>query len=147
MRGWFLRRKPDRNEKGFSLIEMVIAIPLIALSGGFVVTIIAQSFSIVNDNQAINTAGTEIQNIMDEARNANNCYDLESMEETPKVIKKFESTNSPTDFKITTTATECKHFGTDSKNQVITVTATAKKGADGLGKVLFKNSTSVMISG
>lgn len=148
MRGWFLRRKLDKDQKGFSLIEMVIAIPLIALSGGFVVTIIAQSFGVVNTNQAINNAGVEIQNIMDEARSAKTCFDLEQIK-GDKTIKKFASTNShPTDFTITTTFDKtCATYGASSQNQVITVTSKAWQGNSSTGKVLFKNQTSVLISG
>lgn len=146
MRGWFLRRKLDKDQKGFSLIEMVIAIPLIALSGGFVVTIIAQSFSIINQNQAINTAGVEIQNVMDEAKNSKTCYDVNELKKD-KLIKKFAESSHPTDFTIRTTVTNCATYGSASKNQIITVVSEAKQGTSTTGKVLFKNQTSVLISG
>lgn len=147
MRGWFLRRKLDKDQKGFSLIEMVIAIPLIALSGGFVVSIIAQSFGIVNTNQAINNAGVEIQNVMDEAKNSKTCYDVNKLKKD-KLIKKFAGSNThPTDFTIRTTVTNCATYGSASKSQVITVASEAKQGTSETGKVLFKNQTSVLISG
>lgn len=146
MRGWFLRRKFDKNQKGFSLIEMVIAIPLIALSGGFVVTIIAQSFSIVNDNQTINKAGVEIQSVMDEAKNSKTCYELNQLK-NDREIKKNLSSTSPVDFTVRTKVSSCATYGSNSKNQLITIESEAKSGTTDTGKVLFNNKTSVLISG
>lgn len=146
MRGWFLRRKLDKDQKGFSLIEMVIAIPLLALSGGFVVSIIAQSFGVVNTNQAINNAGVEIQNVMDEAKNSKTCYDVNELKKD-KLIKKFSESSHPTDFTIRTTVSTCATYGAASKNQVITVASEARQGTSATGKILFKNQTSVLISG
>jgi len=172
MRGWLFKRKPNKDEKGFSLIEMVIAIPLIALSGGFVVTIIAQSFGIVNQNQAINAAGTEVQSIMDEVKNAKTCYDLEvatndfyskNTEPPAEKLKKFYEIpkkgsvqpDHPSDFTVTTTfrnttakitanKVKCATTGADSTNQVITVESVARSKGE---KILFKNQTTVQISG
>lgn len=168
MKGWFSKKKPDKDEKGFSLIELVIAIPLLAVSAGFIVSVIAQSYETANTNQAINMAGIEVQKIMDDANLAKNCYDLENAvaDNVPntipsdkiKTVKQLSGTaKSPLDLTITTqfqnpssTTTpkaliKCDNYGTTAKNQLINVVSTAKSTYT--GRVLFKNSTTVLIRG
>lgn len=169
MRGWFLKRKP-KNEKGFSIIEMVIAVPLIALSGGFIAMIIGQSVTVASSNQAINSAGVEIQNTMDKVRAAQNCYELEkaildenatkidNVSPRVKVVKKYSTVSQhPSDFKVettlnnksattTTNSTKCVEYGSNAKDsQLIEVNSVAKSLKD--ERVLFKDNTTVLIRG
>lgn len=127
------RDKIDDN--GFTIIEMVVAIPMLALVGGIVILTMGKTLSIVDQNSTAIKAAGEIRNTMNEAREATSCYDLKSFTGIKKV-----STDDTSPFTITT---ELVGNCVTGKNNVFKSTAIQDKNS----RKLFESTTKIFIVG
>jgi type II secretory pathway pseudopilin PulG len=78
LRKFLKNRKNRKNSDGFTILEMAVSIPLLALVGGAVVFGMSKSLIIMHENNMAISAGSEVQRVMDILKNSDSCYDLES---------------------------------------------------------------------
>lgn len=133
------RKKVEKDTSGFTLMEMVIAIPLIALTGGFVLAIIGSSITTINNNATLSQAASESQSTVKTFKEARNCYQLET-----KITENEErevEVRSGRVFTIIVPEIECESGIANH----ITVQA-VQDTASGASKVIYQTSTAVYIS-
>ena len=72
----FRERFANRGADGFSLIEMVTIIPVVALSSGIIIILISQAITASAESNAISNASIAVYAHVNEINSAINCYDL-----------------------------------------------------------------------
>lgn len=126
-------KKRSHNESGFTLMEMTIAIPLVALSGGFMVTILGNSLIAINKNAVVVQSAAAVEQQVKDLKNTKNCYELTQALATPQ---EMIEENSDRIYTITSELVEEKC--SPGNNQVyIEVTR------DSNGDRMYKTTTSV----
>lgn len=133
------RKNVKKDTSGFTLMEMVIAIPLIALTGGFVLAIIGSSITTINNNGNLSQAASEAQLTVKTFKESRNCYQLET-KVTENEEREVEVKSGRT-FKIVVPEIECE----SGMANHITVQA-VQDTASGTPKVIYQTSTAVYIS-
>lgn len=84
-----LQKIRDRRNDGFTIVEAVITIPMLALVGGTLFLFMAQSILLINQNNTAAVAANEVNVILDDVRNVETCNDLKNMV-SPEYIKNEE---------------------------------------------------------
>lgn len=86
----FKERFKNRGSDGFSLIEMVTIIPVVAITSGFIVMLIVSGIKVSAESAAITSAGIAVSSRATELKTAYNCYNLEQMRNEQKTYKQPE---------------------------------------------------------
>lgn len=139
-----LRKKlSNMDDSGTTLIELVVAIPLMAITSGFILLVLAQSAQTNVVNQSISLAGTHVQQIMDNTRGARNCHELTLATTVPDVPVGSVAV-------ISFTSTIDNNSGDTagcSPGNIMTVKTTANQKINGVqDRILYHSSTSVYIT-
>lgn len=132
------RQQLANDDSGFTLMEMVIAIPIIALTGTFIMAVIGSSITTINNNATLSQAAAETQSVVKSFQESNNCYQLET-----KVAENEErevEMKSGRTFNIMVPTVECEK---GTANEVV---IEAVQGSGDSEKVIYKTSTAVFIS-
>jgi len=134
----------NNRESGFTLMEMVIAIPLITLTGGFMVAVIGNSMLRMNENTLMTNAGAETELVVENLKKSRNCYELNNLvdtewENTSEINSSNEANKARNKFRIVSSyADETCVAGSSN---TIKVQAVSDKDS----KVLFETTSSVYI--
>lgn len=131
-----------KNESGFTLMEMVIAIPLITLTGGFMVAVIGNSMLRMNENTLMTNAGAETELVVENLKKSRSCYELNNLVatdwENSSDINSSNQANTVRNKFTITSSYEGEECVSGSSN-LIKVQARSDKD----NKVLFETTTSV----
>ena len=107
----WLRRLKDkfknRGSEGFSLIEMVTIIPVVAITGGFIIILIAQGIQSSAESAAISSAGMAVSARATELRSSYNCYDLNQKAKENNYIKIYKQPAGRKDIAVKTNVSNC----------------------------------------
>lgn len=152
LKNWWGKHKTTlKKDEGFTLMEMVMAIPLVALSGGFIISTLGNSMMRINDNTRAVNASDEISRITQDLKNQTSCYKLEqrmtaynTTENTPvnnTERNDFTFENEFTQDGASVPGLKCEK---NAANE-ITVKAVREKN-DGTETIVFQTTTAVYIS-
>lgn len=90
----FRERFANRGADGFSLIEMVTIIPIVALTSGFIVVLISQGITASAESNAISNASVAVNAHVNEISSAINCYDLDQKATGEKIHEQPNKDNN-----------------------------------------------------
>lgn len=127
----------NRGTDGFSLIEMVTIIPVVALTSGFIVLLIAQGITISAESNAISNAGVAVNSRVNEINSAVNCYDLNQKAAGEKIYEQSTGKKS-----LVTTTNFNKASCVSGSNVQIKVSS----HLEGNDRVLYTEDIQVFIS-
>jgi hypothetical protein len=135
LRNFLKQTERHRSERGSSMLETVITIPLLTIFAGMLAYGVAQSFAVIYTNNLANSASNSIQKAMTEVENAQSCYELE------KVLKNDDlfQIDAKKGFTITQEVSECG--GTDP----VTIQLQAIRTSD--SHIIFETTAKNFIPG
>lgn len=138
----WLRRLKDklknRGSDGFSLIEMVTIIPVIAITGGFIIVLIAQGIQSSAESAAISSAGMAVSARATELRSSYNCYDLNQKAKENNYTKIYKQPAGRKDIAVKTSVSNCS-AGSNAK-----VSITGRE--NGNTRILYSEIIEIYIS-
>lgn len=135
LRNFLAQPERKRNDNGSTMIETVIAIPLLALIAGMLAFGMAQSLVNIYQNNMAISASSAIQKTMNVLESAQSCYDLKTALADEGLFAVAEDKG----FAITRTATEC---GADSS---VSIHLEAVRTSD--SRVIFETTVKNFIPG
>jgi type II secretory pathway pseudopilin PulG len=135
LRKFLTQTKRQRNDRGSTMIETVISIPLLALIAGLLAFGMAKSLMVMHDNNRAIVAASTVQKTMDRLQDAQSCYDLQTALNDETLFTVDDSKG----FEITHTATDC---GADSS---VTIHLEAVRTSD--SRVIFETTAKNFIQG
>lgn len=135
LRKFLTKTERKRNDRGSTMLETVISIPILALVASMLAFGMAKSLIVMYDNNQAITAGNTIQKTMSELQNAQSCYDLE----TALADESLFAVSDNEGFEITHTVTDC---GVDSS---VTIHLEAVRTSD--SRVIFETTAKNFIPG
>lgn len=135
LRKFLTKTERKTTDRGSTMIESVISIPLLAIIAGMLAFCLAQSLIAMHNNNMAISAGNDVQKVMNALDGKQSCYDL-------KVALADDSlfaVDASNGYKITHTATDC---GADSS---VTVHLEAVRTSD--SRVIFETTSKNFIQG
>lgn len=135
LRKFLTKTERKRNDRGSTMLETVISIPLLALIAALLAFGMAKSLMVMHDNNRAIDAGSAIQKTMNVLKDAQSCYDLETALNDEGLFAVDDSEG----FEITRTVTEC---GADS---AVTIHLEAVRTSD--SRVIFETTSKNFIQG
>lgn len=122
-----------RDETGSSVLETVIAVPLMLIVVGMLAYGLVKSLTIMHDNSISVDAGNAAQKVVETLKDSKSCYDLKTALNNDSLFV------SNSDYKITHSETECK------ANTPVTFTIKAERNSDSV--VIFETTFKNFIQG
>lgn len=152
------QRIKAQRESGFTIVEIAVTIPVIALLSVTVMSFMVSSIILVNDNELKLEAAENVQHVMDTAANATTCPQLEALGESGSIGNTvFNETENDEYSLVTEVRFEAnplegmdeKHFEysdweTCNNAGGIAVIETTATGNDG---VLYRSTRNVQLTG
>jgi hypothetical protein len=135
LRKFLTQTERKRTDRGSTMIETVITIPLLALIAGVMAFGMAQSLMTMYQNNMAVSASSDVQKAMNVLKDAQSCYDLKTALNNVSLFAVADSKG----FEISHTATEC---GTDSS---VTIHLEAVRTSD--SRVIFETTAKNFIPG
>jgi hypothetical protein len=128
LRKFLTKTERKRTDRGSTMIESVISIPLLALIAGVLAFGLAQSLIAMHGNNMAISAGNDVKKVMNTLEGVQSCYDLKAKLADENLFAVDDSKG----FKITHNATDC---GTDSS---VTIHLEAVRTSD--SRVIFETT-------
>lgn len=135
LRNFLTKTERKRTDRGSTMIETVITIPLLALIAGMLAYGMAMSLVAMHDNNMAISAGNDVQKIMNVLKDSQSCYDLKTALDDSSLFTVDESKG----FKITNTTTECV------AGSPVTIHLEAARSSD--SRVIFETTAKNFIPG
>lgn len=135
LRKFLTKTERKRTDRGSTMIESVISIPLLVLIAGVLAFALAQSLIAMHTNNMAISAGNDVKKVMNTLEGVQSCYDLKTKLNDEALFAVDDSKG----FKITHTATDC---GSDPS---VTIHLEAIRTTD--SRVIFETTSKNFISG
>lgn len=135
LRKFLIKTERNRTNRGSTMIESVISIPLLAIIAGILAFCLAQSLIAMHNNNTALSAANDIQKVMGTLESKQNCYDLKTALADDSLFAVDENKG----YKITHTATDC---GTEPS---VTVHLEAVRTSD--SHIIFDTTSKNFIQG